>query len=133
MPGGDARIPRQADDDFTRVRVVAAGRALEADGGLCIISTHLGKGFVSDDRVEPRVERALREVAARDGWFVPVSTLLDHLRSLGYGRPISFLQRAQLEIRWMIDTFSRRSTRRKYTKTELRYLADSLRESATGG
>jgi hypothetical protein len=39
-------------------------------------------------------------MAAREGWFVPVSTLLDHLRAHGYGQPLSWLERGISELRW---------------------------------
>ena len=95
---------------------------LEAAGGICILSTHLGKGFVSKGRVEPRVETLLRKLAARDGWFVPVSPLLDHLRAAGQVRRINAWTRLRLELQWFADSLRRRSRRRSYIMSELEYL-----------
>jgi hypothetical protein len=61
-----------------RVTREAVGR-LAAEGGSCILSTHLGKGFARGGRVDPAVEDALRHLASLGGWFVPVSDLLEHL------------------------------------------------------
>ena len=53
--------------------------ALSASGSWCIVSTHLGKGFVREGRVDDEVREVLAYLATRPGWFVPVSDLLDHL------------------------------------------------------
>jgi hypothetical protein len=54
---------------------------LRAERGVCILSTHLGKGFVRDGRVDPQVENTLRYIATLPGWFVPVSDILEHFRA----------------------------------------------------
>ena len=54
---------------------------LERDGGVCIVYTHFGLDFVDDGRVDPQVAAILRDVARRDGWFAPVSAVLDHVRA----------------------------------------------------
>jgi hypothetical protein len=54
---------------------------LVREGGACIVYTHFGFGFAQDGRVEPRVAHLLERLAALPGWFVPASTLLDHLRA----------------------------------------------------
>lgn len=95
---------------------------LERQGGLCILSTHLGKGFVIDGRVEPRVERLLRALAARNGWFAPVSEVLDHLREHGEVRTIAPWQRLKLELQWFMHAWKRRARKRTYFKAELQYL-----------
>ncbi len=85
---------------------------LEARGGVCIVSTHLGKYFAREGRVDPRFDEMLRYIAAKPGWFVPVSTLLDHLRaqapsadrSLGRGAL------ARLELRFLLDQVLSRLT-----------------------
>jgi hypothetical protein len=96
--------------------------ALEANGGVAIVSTHFGKGFVSGGCVDSRVERLLRRLAAKGGWFVPVATLLDHLRASGLGQRIRASQRLALELRWFADARVRRAQRRAYRKSELAYL-----------
>lgn len=53
---------------------------LEEEGGLAIVYTHFGlPGFVRDGEVAPEFAEVLGALAARPGWFQPVSTVLDHL------------------------------------------------------
>lgn len=70
---------------LTRERIDRLAR----DGGLCILSTHLGKGYARDGRVDPQVAEILRYLASLGGWFAPVSELLEHLlvQRAGDGRP----------------------------------------------
>lgn len=76
---------------------------LEAEGGVCIMYTHFACGFVKDGRVQPRVEQLLRRLAQRQGWFVPVSTLLDFLRSERGDVTISPAEFSSMERHWAWD------------------------------
>jgi len=70
-----------APDVNTFTSLLSRGRIdrLEQDGGVCILSTHLGKGFARDGKVDPQVVDILQYLSTKDGWFVPVSDILDHL------------------------------------------------------
>jgi hypothetical protein len=74
---------------------------LEEAGSACIMYTHFASGFVQDGRVEPRFEALMRRLAAKNGWFVPVSTLLDHLAGPGGVATIAPGRRRALERRWL--------------------------------
>lgn len=76
---------------------------LEAEGGACIMYTHFASGFVEDGRLNPRFEALIRRLAARNGWFVPVTPLLDHLKGPGGPVTITGRQRARLERRWLLS------------------------------
>jgi hypothetical protein len=76
---------------------------LEAEGGVCIMYTHLACGFATAGRVDSRAEQLLRRLADREGWFVPVSTLLDFLRDARQTTTISATELASMEWRWAID------------------------------
>src|SRR5690606_26358207 len=77
---------------------------LEDEGGACVLYTHFGaRGFVQDGRPNPEVVRLLERLAAKGGWFVPVSTVLDHLRAGRDSRAIRFHQRWGLESRWLYE------------------------------
>ena len=91
-------------------RVLSPGRVdrLEAAGGVCIVSTHFGKGFVKDGRVNPETERVLRHLADKRGWFVPVSDILDRLVAVGRGQTLSRSQLLRLELRFLTDRIKRR-------------------------
>jgi len=64
----------------------AQDRLVES-GGACIAYTHFGFGFAKDGRPDPRFARVVERLAGLPGWFVPVSTLLDHLRSYDGWQP----------------------------------------------
>lgn len=74
-------------------------------GGVCIVYTHFGAGFVSQGKVLPSVERALREVAnLGNGCFLPASDLLDTLSASRVEKPNCTLpqpERQRMEIRWL--------------------------------
>ena len=74
---------------------------LEAAGGACIMYTHFGAGFIVNGRLEPRFERLMRRLRQRNGWFVPVTTLLDHLAADGAPPSLNRSRRNALERRWL--------------------------------
>ena len=81
---------------------------LEADGGVCIVSTHFGKGFVKDGRVNPATEGLLRHLVAKAGWFAPVSEVLDRLLEAGRGRTLTRRELLRLELRFVAERIRRR-------------------------
>jgi hypothetical protein len=74
---------------------------LEAEGGACIMYTHLGRGFVRDGQIDARFERLMRRLSAKNGWFVPVTTLLDFLLEANGPHVITDGERSVLERRWL--------------------------------
>jgi hypothetical protein len=78
---------------------------LEAEGGVCIVYTHLSRRFVENGELNPRFEYLARRLAKKNGWFVPVSTLLDYLRTLSATDNISDSRRNDLERRWLLSEF----------------------------
>lgn len=74
---------------------------LEEEGGVCIVSTHLGKGFAPDGRLLDEIDGVLRYLAERPGWFVPVSELLDHLAGLQGVRSLDGAAIRRLELRYL--------------------------------
>jgi hypothetical protein len=76
---------------------------LEAEGGACLMYTHFAHGFVdARGRLEPRFVRLMERLAAKGGWYVPVSPLLDHLLARRPDPTITARQRAALERRWLV-------------------------------
>lgn len=86
---------------FVRTLSEANQDRLEAEGGACIMYTHFGAGFVADGRVDARFERLMRRLSAKDGWFVPVATLLDFLLDANGRQVINAAERSTLERRWL--------------------------------
>jgi hypothetical protein len=78
---------------------------LESEGGGCIMYVHFGHGFVEGKQLNPRFVASMKRLSRKPGWFVPVTTMLDYLRSRGTGSAISPSLRSQLEIRWLVQKF----------------------------
>jgi hypothetical protein len=76
---------------------------LEAEGGVCIMYTHLACGFANAGKVDPRTEQLLRRLASRNGWFVPVCDLLDYLREERKTAKISAREFVSMEQHWVRD------------------------------
>lgn len=105
---------------FLRVVTPEALDRLEASGGACILYTHFGVEFAEDGRLDPRFVRIMEDLAGRKGWFVPVATLLDHLRNQpGHADVISDRARARMEERWIVDQ-ARHRTRSELRKARAR-------------
>jgi hypothetical protein len=90
-------------DSFCETLCEANQDRLEAEGGVCIMYVHFACGFVTRGAVDTRVERLLRRLATRDGWFVPVSTLLDFLREERKTSIISAAELCSMEQRWAFE------------------------------
>jgi hypothetical protein len=75
---------------------------LEAEGGACIMYTHFANGFYLDGRLDKRFESLIKRLAKKNGWFVPVSTLLDYLRERNGDYVITNSQRRALERKWLL-------------------------------
>jgi len=80
---------------------------LESEGGACIMYTHFGHGFVENGQLHPRFKMLMERLAKKNGWFVPVSTLLDQLRRRHADRSITESQRRALESRWLWEKLFR--------------------------
>lgn len=77
---------------------------LEAEGGMCIVYTHFGVDFAPDGILDRRFVRAMEGLAARKGWFAPVSTVLDHVRAHRSGDGLlDDRSRSKMERRWITD------------------------------
>lgn len=82
---------------------------LERDGGVCIVSTHLGKGFVKNGELNTDTANIFRYLVGKSGWFVPVSSVLDHLVNSGAtAGELSWLERLALEWKFGIDKIKER-------------------------
>ncbi len=88
-------------DSFNRCLSEENQQGLEDERGACIMYTHFGKDFVSDGSLHPDFKRLMTQLARRDGWFVPVSELLDYLLERKGSSTISDTERARLERTWL--------------------------------
>jgi hypothetical protein len=90
---------------------------LESEGGVCIISTHFGAGFCNRGGIHAEFERLMRRLARLNGWFVPVTTLLDHLRKTRENSIITRSELAKMERRWFADKIKEKYHRYFCTKS----------------
>ena len=97
-------------DSFVTMLSPANQDRLVAEGGACIMYTHFGAGFVRGGRLDPDFVSALTRLRRLNGWFVPVSTLLDYLLAKQGRHVITDFERARLERRWMLHKLRTRGT-----------------------
>ncbi len=76
---------------------------LEERGGACIMYTHFAAGFVEDGTLDVRFATLMRRLASKNGWFVPVANLLDHIVAQRDLTTIAPRDRAALERRWLVS------------------------------
>jgi hypothetical protein len=133
-PGVRAFFPSAfADNVEELVELLSPPRLarLEREGGVAIVGTHFGKGFVRDGRVHSGLADTLTRLAQRPGWFPPVTTLLDHLVSAQGGVPLlGGYQLFRLEALWFWHSLRGRLKQRTYEKTELPYLQRAIERRA---
>ncbi len=75
---------------------------LEAEGGACIMYTHFGLAFCENGQLDRRFETLMRRLSKKNGWFAPVSAVLDHIRKERGEHTISDDQRRRLETNWLL-------------------------------
>jgi len=80
---------------------------LEAEGGFCIVATHLGKGYCRGGRLDPTTQALLEQLASRQGWFPTVGELLDWLRSNSGEDQLPPDEWRHMQRRWMTDLAAR--------------------------
>jgi len=80
---------------------------LEEEGGACILYTHFAHGYVNQGSMDRRFSELISRLSRKNGWFVPVGTLLDYLMGQGRGANITDSQRASLERAWLFEKIRR--------------------------
>ncbi|MDZ4722836.1 MAG: hypothetical protein SGI97_02860 [candidate division Zixibacteria bacterium] len=86
---------------FNRLLGEANQDRLESEGGACIVYTHLGAGFYKNEKVDSQFVMLMSRLSKKNGWFVPVTGLLDYLRSRNGLHVITERTRARLEWQWL--------------------------------
>ena len=88
-------------NSFNRTLGEAQQERLEEEGGACIMYTHFACGFWESGQLNARFRTLMERLARRNGWFVPVTTLLDHLLEQRGPRTLTSGERRSLEYRWL--------------------------------
>jgi hypothetical protein len=109
-------------EDFNHMIQLEKQAKLEKEGGVCILSTHLGKGFVKNDAVHPKTQYLLSRLSQRNGWFPTVAQLLEYLIKKSSTSKMLFSEKVKLEITWFLHSLKRKLNSRSYEKSELTYL-----------
>jgi len=89
-------------DSFNRTLCQRNQDRLERRGGACIMYTHFANGFYADGHLNRRFQELMERLAARNGWFVPVSRLLDHILQTRGHHELTPRERARLERKWLL-------------------------------
>lgn len=117
--------------EFNRLLSDSNQEQLDREGGVCIMATHFASGFLVDGKVDPTTERLLRALAARNGWFVPVSELLDHLSANGGGKELPWVERQRMQLGWLVSRLRAVRQRRKDQEfLRMRTASSALTEEA---
>ncbi|MEI8349024.1 MAG: hypothetical protein WCI77_02625 [Candidatus Omnitrophota bacterium] len=74
---------------------------LEASGGACIVYTHFASGFFNHGKLDCNFKFLMERLSKKNGWFVPVSTLLDYLLRIKGHQVISNTEKNRLERKWL--------------------------------
>lgn len=109
-------------EEFNRLLSLDNQAKLVREHGVCIITTHFGKGFVKDDKLNEQTKYLLEQLVKNGGYFAPVHAVLDYLRNFWGQYDIKPRELFSLEGRWFADTIQRKLNRLDYEKTELKYL-----------
>lgn len=81
---------------------------LEKERGVCVVYTHFAYGFVENGQINPITKALIKRLSSREGWFVPVGTLLDYLRDERDRSQMSVRARRDLELRWLFNRIQHR-------------------------
>jgi hypothetical protein len=88
---------------FNRCLSEANQDRLEAQAGACIMYTHFASGFFANGSMDSRFKKLMTRLARKNGWFVPVTTLLDFLATQRGDYVLTPAQRVNLERRWLLS------------------------------
>jgi len=76
---------------------------LEKERGICIVYTHFANNFVKNGEVNSETKKILTYLSKKDGWFIPVSTLLDFLKENRKKENIPKIELKKMEYRWFLE------------------------------
>lgn len=80
------------------------------EGGACIVYTHLGTIDLNT-----RLKELLIRLAGLAGWFVPATTLLDHIGSQHAAKPLGKMAISTLQFKWLLSQLAIK-TKKKWSR-----------------
>jgi hypothetical protein len=100
-------------EEFNRLLHPRNQERLEREGGVCIVATHFGKGYVERGAVDAVTQERLEMLAGRAGWFPTVGDLLDWLRAQQRRSTLPWREWQQMQWRWGADLLQRKWQQRR--------------------
>jgi len=76
---------------------------LRKDRGWAIVSTHLGKGFYRNNKIDSEFKKTMKYLTKLPCWFVPVSELLDFIKIEKGSQQIAYMERVVMEYSHILD------------------------------
>lgn len=77
---------------------------LEAEGGVCLVYTHLAREFYLNGSLDSTFQSQMTYLAAKDGWFVPASQILEFLDERHKSRrTLSYREKVRLDLIWLYE------------------------------
>ncbi len=102
--------------EFNKLISFSNQERLEKEGGVCIVYTHFAFQFVKDGRINPETKKLLEALSKRNGWFVPVTQLLDYLKEQRKDFIIPKSELRKMEWRWFFEQILKKRTLQKLLK-----------------
>lgn len=113
-------VDAEGVDEFNDLLRPENQQRLETEGGVCIVATHLGKGFSRAGKVHRETQRLLELLVKRNGWFPPVGELLDWLRTRREHDGLPVREWRRMQWRWARDTLARQLAARRRARNAAR-------------
>ena len=79
-----------------------AQEQLVSEGGAAIMYTHFACGFIENGKLNPKFKNLMESMANKNGYFVPVGTLLDYLIAQKGAYSLSIFERQMMEAKWIL-------------------------------
>ena len=76
---------------------------LEREGGVCLVYTHFANDFVKNGKINKTTVELLTGLSQRNGWFAPISDILDFLRKNKKYDDIPCWEKTKMEYKWFIS------------------------------
>lgn len=101
---------------FNKLVNTASIDRLRKQRGWAIVSTHFGKGFFSNKKLNLDFAMTMRHLAEQPGWYVPVSQVLDYLKVVRGVCTLSSSQRLHMEVAHIWDRLTTRMLRKVHAR-----------------